>query len=145
MAEAEAAAQQRQDARKCVLIVEDNPLNMKLFSAMIAAEGYDVLQAADGAHALDIARRLHPDLIVMDLQLPGISGLDLTHSLKTDDDTRNIPIIATSAYLQQGDAEKVRESGCDGFIAKPIAISEFLDMIGALIAADRKSRAAPAA
>jgi two-component system, cell cycle response regulator DivK len=131
--------------RKRVLIVEDNALNMKLFSAMLAAQGYDVLQASDGPHGLDVARTEHPDLIVMDLQLPGLSGLEVAHSLKSSGDTSGIPIIATSAYVQTGDEDKVRESGCDGFMAKPIAISEFLDMIEMFIAAGHEEKPAPAA
>jgi two-component system, cell cycle response regulator DivK len=120
-------------AGKCVLIVEDNALNMKLFSAMIRAQGYEVLQAEDGSHALDLAHRRHPDLIIMDLQLPDMSGLDVTHSLKATDDTHEIPIIATSAYTQNGDEASIRDSGCDGYMAKPIAISEFLELVEALM------------
>jgi two-component system cell cycle response regulator DivK len=115
--------------RKCVLIVEDNPLNMKLFSAMIEAQGYDVLQARDGSHGLALAQGQHPDLIIMDIQLPGMSGLEVTHNLKTDDATRGIPIIATTAFALRGDEEKILASGCDGYMAKPIAISQFLELI----------------
>lgn len=121
--------------RRCVLIVEDNPLNMKLFSAMIASQGYEVLEAHDGLGGLDLAHRQHPDLIIMDIQLPGMSGLDVTHSLKADDDTRDIPIIATTAYAQRGDEEKIRASGCDGYMAKPIAVSEFLDLVRSFMTA----------
>ena len=124
--------------RKSVLIVEDNPLNMKLFAAMITAQGYRVIEANDGAHGLDLAHQQHPDLIVMDLQLPGMSGIEVTHSLKADSDTRDIPIIATSAYILKGDEETVRASGVDGFMAKPIAISEFLEMIETFMAAGPK-------
>ena len=123
--------------RRCVLIVEDNALNMKLFCAMIVAQGYDVLQATDGPGGLDLAYRQHPDLIIMDLQLPGISGLEVTHSLKADDDTRDIPIIATSAYVLRGDEERIMASGCDGYMAKPIAISEFLGLVDQLMARSR--------
>jgi two-component system cell cycle response regulator DivK len=119
--------------RRCVLIVEDDPLNMKLFSAMVASQGYDVLQASDGLAALDLAHQQHPDLIIMDLQLPEISGLEVTQSLKADSDTSDIAIIATTAYALHGDEEKIRESGCDGFMAKPIALTEFLDLIDTLI------------
>ncbi len=133
-----------QGAGKCVLVVEDNPLNMKLFAAMIASQGYQVLQASDGPHGLDLAHRQHPDLIVMDVQLPGMSGLDVVHSLKAEADTRDIPIIATSAFTQPDDLDRVRESGCDGFMAKPIAISEFLGMIEAIMA-QRREQPAPAA
>jgi two-component system, cell cycle response regulator DivK len=115
--------------RKCVLIVEDNPLNMKLFSAMIGAQGYEVLQAGDGAQGLDLARRLHPDLIIMDIQLPGISGLEVTRNLKADDSTRQIPIVATTAFAMRGDEEMILASGCDASMSKPIAISPFLELI----------------
>src|SRR6266852_5986910 len=103
MATSQAPASIPATPRKCVLIVEDNPLNMKLFSAMISAQGYEVVQAADGSRALDLAHRRHPDLIIMDLQLPDMSGLDVTHILKTDDDTHEIPIIATTAFAPRSD------------------------------------------
>ena len=119
--------------QKRVLIVEDNPLNMKLFTAMIAAQGYGVIQAFDGPSAIDIAHRQLPDLIIMDVQLPGMSGLDVTRSLKAEDDTRHIPIIATTAYALRGDEETIFSSGCDGYMAKPIAISEFLALIESFI------------
>lgn len=118
---------------KCVLIVEDNPLNMKLFCAMIGAQGHEVLQAGSGSAALALAHRRHPDLIIMDLQLPDMSGLDVTHELKADDDTHQIPIIATTAYASPGDEAMVRASGCDGYMAKPIAISQFLELVEAFI------------
>jgi len=116
-------------ARKSILIVEDNALNMKLFSAMIAAQGYDVLQAADGAHGLRAAQLQHPDLIIMDIQLPSMSGLDVTRNLKADEATRRIPIIATTAFAMRGDEEIILASGCDAYMSKPIAISQFLELI----------------
>ncbi len=116
-------------ARKCVLIVEDNPLNMKLFSAMLAAQDYVVLEATDGSDGLDLAQRKHPDLIIMDIQLPGMSGLEVTRSLKASDATRDIPIIATTAFALRGDEERIRAGGCDGYMAKPIAVSEFLELV----------------
>ena len=119
--------------RKCVLVVEDNELNMKLFAAMITSLGYEVLQAANGLRALDLAHRRHPDLIVMDLQLPDMSGLDVTHTLKAADDTREIPIIATTAYASLADAQMIRASGCDAYMAKPIAITEFLELVASFI------------
>ena len=128
---------------KRILIVEDNPLNMKLFAAMMTAEGYEVLQATDGPGGLDLARRQHPDLIVMDVQLPGLSGLDVTHSLKADAATSDIPIVATSAFTQKEDIERARASGVDGFMAKPIAITEFLDMIAAFTAERQEGKPAP--
>ena len=129
-------------SRKRILIIEDNPLNMKLFSAMVGSQGYDVLQAGDGRAALDLARRHHPNLIIMDLQLPDMSGLDVTRMLKADDDTRDIAIIATTAYALRGDEEKIHASGCDGYMAKPIAVSNLLDLIDALITRSPPARIA---
>ena len=120
--------------RKCILIVEDNPLNMKLFSAMIASQGYDVLQAVDGHQGLAMAQQRHPDLVVMDVQLPGMSGLDVARTLKADDSTRGILIIATTAYALSDDEAKIIDSGCDAYMAKPIAITEFLELIESLMA-----------
>src|SRR5437879_6380303 len=94
--------------RRCVLIVEDNVLNMNLFSAMISAQGYEVLQAANGSAAIDLAHGRHPDLIIMDIRLPDMSGLDVTHTLKAADDTHEIPILATSAYASVGDEARIR-------------------------------------
>ena len=116
-------------AGRCVLIVEDNPLNMKLFSALIGAQGYEVLQAVDGAHGLELAQRCHPDLIIMDIQLPSMSGLEVTRNLKGNDGTRDIPIIATTAFAMRGDEEMILASGCDAYMSKPIAISPFLELI----------------
>ena len=118
-------------AGKCILIVEDNPLNMKLFSAMIAAQGYAVLQAADGARGLDLAYQEHPDLIIMDVNLPGISGLEVTQILKQDPVTRDIPIIVTTAYQYD---DEIRASGCDGFMSKPISVADFVELIDSLVA-----------
>jgi two-component system, cell cycle response regulator DivK len=120
-------------ADKWVLIIEDNPLNMKLFNAIIAAQGYRVLHATDGSQGLKLAHKQHPDLIVVDVQLPDMSGLDLTRSLKADKDTCDIPIIVTTAHGLSGDAEEIQASGCDGFMAKPIAIAEFLELIALLV------------
>jgi len=114
---------------QCVLIVEDNPLNMKLFAAMVAAQGYGVLQASDGTRGLDLAHLHHPNLIIMDVNLPGMSGLEITHSLKQDSDTSDIPIIITTAYGLHGDDAEVVASGADAFLAKPIAVSDFLEVV----------------
>ena len=141
----DAPAPQAAANRKRILIVEDNPLNMKLFAAMITAEGYQVLQATDGPGGLDLARQQHPDLIIMDIQLPGLSGLDVTSSLKADAATRDIPIVATSAFTQPEDIERVRASGVDSFLAKPIAIAEFLDMIALFMAERQEQKPAPLA
>jgi two-component system, cell cycle response regulator DivK len=121
-------------AAKCALIVEDNPLNMKLFSAMVTSQGYGVLQATDGRQGLDVAHREYPDLIIMDIMMPGISGLEATRLLKDDPTTADIPIIVTSGHGMRGDEEELRASGCDGFIAKPIGVSEFLELVESLMA-----------
>ncbi len=125
-------------ARKCVLIVEDDPLSMKVVSAIIAAQGYHVLQAMDGARGFELARREHPDLIITDVQMPGISGLEVSRRLKADEATRDIPIIVTTAYLL--DEKEIRASGCDGFMAKPITISEFLELLETIMRMPRAAR-----
>lgn len=122
---------------KCILIVEDNPLNMKLFSAMVAAQGYGVLQAADGARGLDLAYQEHPDLIIMDVNLPGMSGLEVTQILKADPVTGDIPIVVTTAYQYD---DEIRASGCDGFMSKPISVSDFIELIESLMSATREPR-----
>jgi two-component system cell cycle response regulator DivK len=139
-----AAPQHPANARKRVLVVEDNPLNMKLFSAMIAAEGYEVLEAKNGQHGLELAQRQHPDLIIMDIQLPGMSGLEVTQSLKADAATRDIPIIATTAFATRGDEETIMASGCDAYMAKPIAISQFLELIESFMTPSAPREACPA-
>ncbi len=129
---------------KCVLIVEDNPLNMKLFTTMIEAQGYHVLQASDGVRGLYLAQQKHPDLIIMDIQLPDMSGLEVTRSLKANNDTRDIPIIIATAHELSGDKEEIRASGCDGFIAKPIAVAEFLEFVEFFVTRGAAHRDTPA-
>ena len=111
---------------KKVLIVEDNDLNMKLFNDLLEAHGYDTLQTKDGMEALSLARQHRPNLILMDIQLPEISGLEVTKWIKEDDDLRGIPIIAVTAFAMKGDEEKIREGGCEAYIAKPISVANFL-------------------
>src|SRR5271155_3732253 len=111
---------------KRVLIVEDNDLNMKLFHDLLEAHGYDILQTKDGLEALRLARQHHPDLILMDIQLPEVSGLEVTKWIKEDEELRAIPIIAVTAFAMKGDEEKIREGGCEAYIAKPISVASFL-------------------
>jgi len=111
---------------KKVLIVEDNDLNMKLFNDLLVAHGYGTLQSKHGVEALKLARQHRPDLILMDIQLPEISGLQVTQWIKEDEDLRTIPIIAVTAFAMKGDEEKIREGGCEAYIAKPISITSFL-------------------
>src|SRR3569833_2043843 len=102
---------------KTVLIVEDNELNMKLFHDLLDAHGYHILQTKDGMEALDIAREHHPDLILMDIQLPEDSGLVVTKWLKEDDDLQAIPVIAVTAIAMKGDEERILQGVCDWYIS----------------------------
>jgi two-component system cell cycle response regulator DivK len=111
---------------KKVLIVEDNELNMKLFNDLLEAHGYFTLQTKDGMDALRIARQHHPDLILMDIQLPEVSGLEVIKWLKEDDNLAAIPVIAVTAFAMKGDEEKIRNGGCEAYIAKPISVAGFM-------------------
>lgn len=115
--------------RKTILIVEDNDLNMKLFHDLLEAHGYRTVQTKDGMEALKLAREHHPDLILMDIQLPEVSGLEVTRWIREDADLKSIPIVAVTAFAMKGDEEKIREGGCEAYIAKPISISKFLETI----------------
>jgi two-component system, cell cycle response regulator DivK len=115
--------------RQKVLIVEDNELNMKLFNDLLTAHGYDTLQTKDGLAALALARRHRPDLILMDIQLPEISGLEITRRIKEDKDLAQIPVIAVTAFAMKGDKERIRAGGCEDYIAKPISIAGFLQTV----------------
>ncbi len=114
---------------KTILIVEDNELNMKLFHDLLDAHGYDVLQTRNGMDALAIAREHHPDLIIMDIQLPEVSGLEVTKWIKDDDDLHDIPVVAVTAFAMKGDEERIRNGGCEAYIAKPISIPDFISTI----------------
>ena len=114
---------------KTILIVEDNELNMKLFNDLLQAHGYNTLQAKDGRVVVEMTRKNRPDLILMDIQLPEISGLEITKMLKADDDLCNIPVIAVTAFAMKGDEQKIRNGGCDGYIAKPISVVSFLQTV----------------
>ena len=118
---------------KKVLIVEDNELNMKLFHDLLEAQGYDILETREGLQALALAREHRPDLILMDIQLPEISGLEVTKWLKEDDELSHIPVIAVTAFAMKGDEERIREGGCEAYISKPISVSHFLDTIKRLM------------
>lgn len=112
-----------------ILVVEDNPTNMTLAVFLIAKAGHAVLTATDAESGLAIARAETPDLILMDIQLPGIDGLTAISLLKRDEATRKIPVIALTALAMKGDEERIRASGCDGYIAKPMRYKEFLATI----------------
>ena len=114
-----------------VLIVEDNLANMKLAAFLLQSAGHTVLSATDAEVGLTLARDEHPNLILMDIQLPGMDGLEATALLKRDDATRAIPVIALTALAMKGDEERIRAAGCDGYIAKPLAYRDFLATISA--------------
>ena len=112
-----------------VLVVEDNPTNMKLAVTLLESAGHHVMVASDAEAGLAIARAELPDLILMDIQLPGMDGLEATMQLKRDDATRTIPVIALTALAMKGDEERIRAAGCDGYIAKPMRYQEFLETV----------------
>ncbi len=114
---------------KKVLIVEDNELNMKLFRDLLEAHGYKTLESRDGVEALRVAREERPDLILMDIQLPEVSGLEVAKWIKEDDNLKRIPIIAVTAFAMKGDEEKIREGGCEAYLAKPISLTNFLETV----------------
>ena len=118
---------------KTVLIVEDNELNMKLFHDLLDAQGYETLQTREGLQALALAREHRPDLILMDIQLPEVSGLVVTKWLKEDDDLQSIPVIAVTAFAMKGDEERILQGGCEGYISKPISVPHFLETIARYI------------
>ena len=119
---------------KTVLVVEDNELNMKLFHDLLEAHGYNILQTKDGVDALRIAREHHPDLILMDIQLPEVSGLEVTRWIKEDDNLKEIPVIAVTAFAMKGDEEKIRDGGCEAYISKPISVAHFLETVQRFLA-----------
>jgi two-component system cell cycle response regulator DivK len=114
---------------RTVLIVEDNELNMKLFNDLLDAHGYQTLQTRSGIEALKIARERRPDLILMDIQLPEVSGLEVTRWLKDDEELREIPVVAVTAFAMKGDEQRIRQGGCEAYISKPISIGTFLETV----------------
>ena len=119
---------------KKVLIVEDNELNMKLFHDLLDSQGYETLQTREGLQALAMAREHRPDLILMDIQLPEISGLEVTKWLKEDEELAHIPVVAVTAFAMKGDEERIREGGCEAYISKPISVIGFLDTVKRYVA-----------
>lgn len=118
---------------KTILIVEDNELNMRLFTDLLQAHGYETLQSIDGSDAMELTRGNMPDLIIMDIQLPGLSGVDITKLLKADEDLKHIPVIAVTAFAMKGDQEKIMEAGFSAYIAKPVSVPNFLENVATFI------------
>ncbi len=114
---------------KTVLIVEDNELNKKLFNDLLEAHGYLTLETGNGLEALDLARKHMPDLILMDIQLPEVSGLEVTKWLKEDENLAHIPVVAVTAFAMKGDEKRIREGGCEAYISKPISVAGFIETI----------------
>ena len=120
--------------QQSVLVVEDNELNMRLFCDLLDAYGYKTFQCRDGGRAVEIARREVPDLIIMDIQLPEVSGLDITRWIKDDAAIRHIPVLAVTAFAMRADEKRVREAGCEGYLSKPIQMRSFIKAVESLIA-----------
>lgn len=112
-----------------VLIVEDNELNMKLFRDLLEAHGYQTSGTSNGYEALDLVRKLRPDLILMDIQLPQVSGLEVTRWIKDDPELRTIPVVAVTAFAMKGDEERIREGGCEAYLSKPISVGKFIETV----------------
>lgn len=114
---------------KKILIVEDNELNMKLFSDLLDAHGYETEETREGLKAIKLAKSFKPDLILMDIQLPEVSGLEVTKWIKDDKSLSDIPIVAVTAFAMKGDEKRIRDGGCAAYISKPITVSSFLSTI----------------
>ena len=120
---------ERPPMSKKVMIVEDNELNMKLFQDLLEAHGFSTVQTRNGAEVMEMTHAEMPDLIIMDIQLPEISGLDLTRMIKNDPALSHIPVIAVTAFAMKGDEDKIRAGGCNDYLSKPISIAEFLGLV----------------
>jgi two-component system cell cycle response regulator DivK len=118
---------------KRILVVEDNDLNRKLFCDVLRSQGYAVEPCADGLDALERARQFVPNLVIMDIQLPNVSGLDLIEAAKQDPVLRTVPILAVTAYAGKGDEDRIREAGAEGYLAKPVSIGPFMQAVRALL------------
>ncbi|MBP5534819.1 MAG: response regulator [Alphaproteobacteria bacterium] len=116
-----------------ILIVEDNEMNMRLFSDLLKSRGYEVLQCMDGKKALSVVQENHPDLVLMDIQMPGISGLEVTALIRQSKDVAKTKIVAVTAFAMKGDEQKIIDGGCDGYIAKPIAVPNFLETVDSFL------------
>lgn len=115
--------------KKKILIVEDNELNLKLFRDLLGAHGYETYETKEGLEAMPLTQKIKPDLILMDIQLPEISGLDVTRRIKADPSIAGIPIIAVTAFAMKDDEEKILRAGCQAYISKPISIGSFLNTV----------------
>lgn len=126
-------------ASKKILIVEDNELNLKLFRDLLGAHGFETFETKDGLNVPSLAREIRPDLILMDIQLPEISGFDITRNLKQEPDLRDIPVIAVTAFAMKDDEERILKAGCEAYISKPISIMPFLQIVERFLNTDKAS------
>ncbi len=114
---------------KVVLVIEDNPLNMKLMRSLLQLGNFEILEAADAESGIELAKKIKPDLILMDIQLPGMDGLSATRIIRDDPSLKEVPIVAVTSYAMHGDEQKAKSAGCSGYIAKPINTRSFMDTI----------------
>jgi two-component system cell cycle response regulator DivK len=130
---------------KKVLVVEDNDLNLKLFCDLLQAHGFETAPVRDGREAIDRARHFAPDLIVMDIQLPHVSGIELIELLKRDAALAGTPVMAVTAYAAKGDEERIRAAGAEAYISKPVTVANFMAAVGNLIGNDADALSGPRA
>ena len=116
-----------------ILIVEDNELNLKLFCDLLRVHGFEVEPVRDGRDALDRARAFGPDLVIMDIQMPHVSGLELIEQMKAEEVLREVPVLAVTAYAARGDEERIRDAGAEGYVSKPISVMKFVAAVRALL------------
>ena len=126
---------------KTILIVEDNELNMKLFNDLVETRGHHIVQTRSGIEAVDLAHKYRPDLILMDIQLPEVSGLQVTRWIKDDPALKSIPVIAVTAFAMKGDEEKILQGGCQAYLSKPISVAKFLDTVESFLSKGREDQA----
>jgi two-component system, cell cycle response regulator DivK len=124
---------------KTVLIVEDNELNMKLFHDLLEAQGYAIVGTRNGIEAIELARRHRPDLILMDIRLPDVSGLEVTKWIKDDPELHAIPVIAVTAFAMKGDEERIRQGGCEAYLSKPISVAKFIETVRRFLGAAERA------
>lgn len=118
---------------KRILVVEDNELNLKLFCDLLRAHGHETLAVSDGREVLQQAGTFRPDLVIMDIHLPHVSGLDLIIALKADPALASVPIMAVTAYAGKGDEERIREAGAEAYVSKPISVMKFIEVVNSLL------------
>ena len=123
-------------SNKSILVVDDNPLNIKMVRMLLVREGYDVSTATSADEALSVLQRVRPQLILMDIQMPGMDGLELTKRLKSDPDTSNIIVVALTAHAMKGEKEKILDGGCDDYVSKPFDIHALLAVIAKHLRSD---------